>query len=167
MLQPSHETGVVLAHANFGPDAQRPAYTYLKGDITKAYSNKVREVERSQVFLNLGGGPVRAALIVFDRVVSANPAFRKFWLLQSAVEPAIDGNSQIVSLSQNGWSGKLRNTTLLPRADNASIEKVGGPGKEFWVFGKNYPNATVPPDPEVGGWRIEVSPKQPSATDFS
>lgn len=162
--QPAHRTGEVVAYG-FGPDEQQPAYTYLKGDITRAYSSKVREVKRSQVFLNLGG-TVPAALIVFDRVVASNPSFRKYWLLQSAVEPAISGDQEIVTLAQNGWSGKLWNTTLLPRSDNASIGKVGGPGKEFWVFGKNYPNATVPPDPEVGGWRIEVSPKQASASDL-
>ena len=55
--------------------------------------------------------------------------------------------------------------TLLPEADNARIAKVGGPGKEFWVFGKNYPNEMNPPDPEKGGWRIEVSPVRPSASD--
>ena len=169
LLRPEYETGDVLAH-EFGPDSRRPAYTYLEGDITKAYTAKVREVTRSQVFLNFAGsaagGGVPAALVVFDRVVAANPAFQKFWLLQSVAEPAIDGTSQIVSLSQNGWSGKLWNTTLLPAPDNARIEKVGGSGKEFWVFGKNFPNSTVPPDPEAGGWRIEISPKTPAAADL-
>ncbi|HEY3840568.1 MAG TPA: heparinase II/III family protein, partial [Bryobacteraceae bacterium] len=162
--QPEHRTAEVLSYG-IGPDQMRPAYTYLKGDITKAYSGKVREVVRSEVFLNLGG-EVPAALIVFDRVTSTNPSFRKYWLLQSVVEPKIDGDAEIVSLGEHGWSGKLWNTTLLPRSDNASIEKVGGPGKEFWVFGKNYPNSTVPPDPEMGGWRIEVSPKKAAATDL-
>ena len=46
-----------------------------------------------------------------------------------------------------------------------SVEKVGGPGKEFYVFSKT-PEAKVPPDPEMGGWRIQVSPKQPSATNL-
>jgi hypothetical protein len=44
----------------------------------------------------------------------------------------------------------LVNTTLLPEPENARVEIVGGPGREFSVFGKNYPNATTPPDPEVG-----------------
>ena len=154
----------MLAH-DFGPDTQRPAYTYLKGDITAAYSAKAREVKRSQVFLNLGG-TVPAALIVFDRVTASNPDFKKYWLLQTAVEPSIEGNSQIETLGEQGWSGKLWNTTLLPRAENLTVEKIGGPGKEFFVFGKNYPDAKVPPDPEMGGWRIQVSPKQPAATDL-
>ena len=163
--QPAHETGVVLARG-FGPDEQHPAYTYLKGDITRAYSSKVREVKRSQVFLNLGWSD-SCRVDCFDRVVASNPTFRKFWLLQGAVEPAIDGDTQsVIARIKNGWNGKLVNTTLLPRGDNASIEKVGGPGKEFWVFGKNYPNATVPPDPEAGGWRVEISPRKPAASDL-
>jgi len=48
---------------------------------------------------------------------------------------------------------------------------VGGPGREFWVFGTNYTND---PDPkrlergsmELGAWRIEVSPKTPAAEDL-
>jgi hypothetical protein len=165
LSDPVYRTGAVLGHG-FGPDPKKPDYTYLKGDITAAYSDKAREVKRSFVFLNLGGGAVPAALIVFDRVVSANPAFAKYWLLQSAAEPLVDGDRSVVSLSKHGWSGKLVNTTLLPEPANASITAVGGPGKEFWVFGKNFPNATERPDPEVGGWHVEVSPKQPSATDL-
>ena len=107
-----------------------------------------------------------AALVVFDHVVSSDPAFAKYWLLQCAEEPTIKDNTATVALSKNGWTGKLVNTTVLPEADNVQFAKVGGPGKEFWVFGKNYPNETKPPDPEVGGWRVEVSPKRPAATDL-
>ena len=38
----------------------------------------------------------------------------------------------------------LQNHVLLPEAGNAQIEKVGGKGKEFWVFGTNYPNDALP-----------------------
>jgi hypothetical protein len=67
----------------------------------------------------------------------------------------------IISRTKNGDSGKLINTTLLPKKKNASITSIGGPGKEFWVQGKNYKNdATSRPDPanERGSWRVEVSP---------
>lgn len=150
----------------WGPDAKKPTYTYLKGDITAAYSSKVKQVQRSFVFLNLEAGAVPAALVVFDRVVSADASFAKYWLLHSITEPVIDGSTTSITLSSNGWNGKLTNTTLLPAPDNARIEKVGGPGKEFWVFGKNYPNAENPPDRETGAWRIEVSPKQAATTDL-
>jgi heparin/heparan-sulfate lyase len=165
LVQPTYKTGAVLG-LGFGPDEKTPAYTYLKGDLTAAYSDKVREVKRSFVFLNLGAAAVPAALVVFDRVVSANPAFTKTWLLHSIEEPAIAGATATLTLTSHGWSGKLVNTTLLPEPDNLRLEKVGGPGKEFWVDGKNYPNATTPPDPETGAWRVELSPRRQAATDL-
>ena len=51
MLTGNFKTGKVLANG-FGPNAQTPDYSYLKGDITDAYSSKVKEVKRSFVFLN-------------------------------------------------------------------------------------------------------------------
>ncbi|SPE42898.1 Heparin and heparin-sulfate lyase [Candidatus Sulfopaludibacter sp. SbA3] len=162
---PPYRTGEVLGHG-FGPDARNPAYTYLKGDITQAYSRKVSRVERSFVFLNLAGERVRAALLVFDRVVSTNPAFRKYWLLHSMEQPQIDGTTITVAPQQRGWQGKLVDQVLLPAA--AEIAPVGGPGKEFWVFGRNFPSQPPadqnPEDYEVGAWRVEVSPRA-AATD--
>jgi len=167
LLAGPYKTGEVLGHG-FGPDPNRPAYAYLKGDFTEAYSKKVRQVRRSFVFLNLGG-ETRAALVVFDRVVSSNAAFKKYWLLHSMEEPVIAGNNATVALTERGWTGKLVNTTLLPEAGNAEIVKIGGPGKEFWVFGQNFPNQIRggnPRDFELGAWRVEVSPATPGAEDL-
>ena len=167
LLAGPYKTGEALGHG-FGPDPNRPVYAYLKGDLTEAYSKKVRQVRRSFVFLNLGGGP-RAALIVFDRVVSANAAFKKYWLLHSMEEPVIAGNNATVALTERGWTGKLVNTTLLPEAGNVEIVKIGGPGKEFWVFGQNFPNQIRGGDPrgfELDAWRVEVSPATPGAEDL-
>lgn len=164
-MQANYRTGEVLGHA-FGPDAQRPAYTYLKGDLTQAYSGKVREVKRSFVFLNFAGQPVRAALAVFDRVVSADPKFKKFWLLHSMEQPQIQGAAITIAPEQRGWTGKLVDQVLLPAG--AEVVPVGGPGKQFWVFGRNFPNQPERGDPkdyEIGEWRVEVSPRQPSAAD--
>lgn len=161
-----YKTGTVLGRG-FGPDPRKPAYTYLKGDMTEAYSDKVKSVQRSFVFLNLGG-KVPAALVVFDRVVAADPSFRKYWLLHGMEEPTVNGNTVTMTLSQRGWTGKLVNTALLPQA--AEIAKVGGPGKEFWVFDQNFPNAVRnnrrPEDYEIGEWRAEISPRQPAAADW-
>jgi hypothetical protein len=167
MLELDYKTGEVLGHG-FGPDPQVPEYTYLKGDITQAYSAKVKEVLRSFVFLNFGGGTVPAVLVVFDRVVSSNPEFKKFWLLHSEEEPWFQGNTTIVSLTKKGWSGKLVNTTILPDQNNSELAKIGGPGKEFWVAGRNFPNAPRrnPEEYEMGAWRVELSPREAAATDL-
>ena len=166
LLSKDYTTGKVLAHG-FGPDRHTPVYSYLKGDITPAYTNKVKEVKRSFMFLNLQSSEVPAALIVFDKVVSSNPDFKKFWLLHSIEEPEIKDNSFTIKRTKNNDTGMLYNRVLLPDLSEASIEKVGGRGKEFWVFGTNYANDAMPARPddanERGEWRVEVSPKSSAA----
>ena len=165
LLSDDYTVGVSLAHG-FGPDPKVPEYSYLKGDITKAYSSKVRDVRRSFVFLNLKDETVPAAMVIYDNVVSSDPSFRKYWLMHSIEQPVVKGNEFTISRTLNGDSGMLKNTVLLPR--KASVKTVGGEGKEFWVFGTNYPNAaTTRPDPanERGAWRVEVCPSKASAAD--
>jgi hypothetical protein len=166
----AYRTGKVLAHG-FGPDAQVPDFTLLQGDLTEAYGKKVRQMTRSFVFLNLRDPQVPAALIVLDRVVSTNPAFRKYWLLHTLEEPRVDSVSAVVDCTQHGSNGRLILDTLLPSATDVDFGKVGGPGKEFWVFGRNYANDVDArrlerSSIEAGAWRIEVSPKAAAAEDL-
>ncbi|MEJ1971882.1 MAG: heparin/heparin-sulfate lyase HepB [Lacunisphaera sp.] len=168
--QNGYHTGRVLAHG-FGPDAQVPDYTLLQGDITAAYSGKVRTVTRSFVFLNLRNRAVPAALLTFDRVVSADPSFRKFWLLHALDEPAVSGPAATIDRTAPGGRGRLNVDVLLPAAENATLGKIGGPGREFWVSGTNYPNGIDPArlarsSIEAGAWRLELSPQQPAAEDL-
>lgn len=169
LLSEEYTVGEVLAHG-FGPSAQTPEWTLLQGDITKAYSKKVENARRSFVFFNLTeeSEDVPAAMVIYDRVRSSDASFKKFWLLHSIEEPQIEEGGFTVCRTKNGDSGKLSCSVLLPSAENLSIEKVGGPGKEFWVFGKNFPNAaTTRPDPcnERGAWRVELSPKDAAQED--
>lgn len=167
LLTKGYATGKVLAH-DFGPDAQRPQYSYLKGDITQAYSDKVRQVMRSFVFLNLDDDARPGVLVVFDRVVASDPAFKKYWLLHSIEEPQIDGPRVSIARTEERNRGRLYLTALRPAADNLAIEKIGGPGKEFWVFGRNFPNDIEPrrrASQEPGAWRIEISPQRAAADD--
>lgn len=169
LLSKDYTTGKVLGHG-FGPDNTTPDYSYLKGDITQAYTEKVKEVKRSFVFLNLHSEEVPAALIVFDKVVSSDPQFKKFWLLHCIEEPVIENNRFTIKRTKNGDTGMLQNQVLLPEISDAQIEKVGGKGKEFWVFGTNYPNEASPNRPddanEKGAWRIEISPKAAAAENY-
>ena len=164
-----YRTGAVLAHG-FGPSAGEPLYTMLTSDITAAYSEKVASVVRSSVFLNLGDAKVPAALIVYDRVVASKPEFKKIWLLHTIEEPQVDKNRVIVDRTQHGERGRLVLTTLLPDVSNLQLEKVGGRGHEYWVFGENFANdqelgRAERSSQEPGAWRIEVSPVQPAAED--
>jgi heparin/heparan-sulfate lyase len=86
-------------------------------------------------------------------------------------EPRLVGSRATVERTEHGARGQLNLDVLWPAADNADVSKVGGPGKEYWVFGKNYAN-DVPASRrekgslETGDWRIEVSPKQAAAEDL-
>jgi heparin/heparan-sulfate lyase len=165
----NYKTGEVLGQG-FGPDFMDPEYTYLKGDITEAYSDKVKEVKRTFVFLNMKMKKIPAVLIVFDKVVSSNPDFKKYWLLHCIDKPVVSGNEVVVTGTERGERGKLVNTTLLPELENVDITPVGGPGMEFWVFGNNYPLSSRPGRNEEsddrGAWRIELSPKRGETTNY-
>ncbi len=172
LLDPAkgYRTGQVLAHG-YGPDPQTPEFTLLSGDLTDAYSKKVEQVARCCVFLNLHDVKVPAALIVFDRVVSADPEFRKVWLLHTQEEPRVDGSSAIVDVTQHDQRGRLMLDVLLPTDHNRQMSSVGGPGKEYWVFGTNYANDIEPrqlegSSLEPGAWRIELSPKAAASEDL-
>ncbi len=168
-LSRDYRTGQVLGRW-FGPCGQKPEFSYLKGDITDAYSDKVRRVQRSFVFINLDNGKVPAALAVFDRVTSRDSSFKKYWLLHGMQRPTVRANTVRYELSQRGWEGALLNTTLLPKASNLLITEVGGPGHRFDVFGKNFAvgiqQGLDPLDYEPGDWRVQISPLAPSATDL-
>lgn len=133
-----------------------PDYTYATGDATKAYdAERVRLAQRDIVYLR-GAKRGRPVVIVFDRVESANPSFAKKFLLHTVNEPRVDGFRMVAE----NEGGRLTSLTLLP--ENAKLELVGGPGREAWVDGKNYPSDPTRLKPvdikKTGDWRLEVSP---------
>ncbi len=164
LLSNDYRMAEVTAH-EFGPDEISPEYSYIAGDITNAYTQKVSKVTRSMVTFNTGGETYPCVLVVFDRVVSANPGFKKTWLLHTIQEPTIAGRTVSVVRDEADYDGKLVVESLLP--EKASVTKVGGPGKEFWVesVGKNYRQHKDHPAAEPGAWRVEVSPTTPSRPD--
>ena len=132
-----------------------PRYSYALGDVGRAYSpHKVKLFTRQMVFLPPD------YFVIFDRVTSTKPEFTKRWLLHTVNRPRQQGRTVVVTEGQ----GKLFSQTLLP--EDARIQLVGGPGKDFWVDGKNYP----PPQPEraveAGAWRVEVYPGSPRTEDY-
>lgn len=164
ILQSGYKTGEVLAHA-FGPDSLQPEFSYLKGEMAEAYTGKLKSWQRSFVFLHLNNPLVPAALIVFDNVVTANKDLKKYWLLHSVEEPKIKDNQSTITRTEKGYNGKLINTSLLPEKDNISINKVGGAGSAFSVFGNNFPQSLNNPSGgsyDSATWRLEISPKIPS-----
>jgi len=164
LLSNDYKMGSVTAH-EFGTDDISPEYSYTAGDITDAYTKKVSKVTRSMVALNTGNETYPCAMVVFDRVVSANPDFKKTWLLHTIQEPEIAERTITVVRDQSGYDGKMVVESLLP--EKASVKKIGGPGKEFWVesVGKNFYMSTDRKAAEPGAWRVEVSPAIPAKSD--
>lgn len=172
LLDPAkgYKTGEVLGH-EYGLDPIEPNYSYLKGDIADAYSDKVENFERSFMFLNLKNEEHPAAIIVFDRVVSSDKDFKKTWLCHGMYEPQTEGQRTVFTNTgktkdgMDSYNGKLTIDTLLPA--DASIEKIGGEGHQHEVNGTNWlGKATAGNMNEGDGWRIEVSPKSANEKDY-
>ena len=144
-----------------GPNEYTPKFSYIKGDITNAYSDKINAYNRSMVFMDLFDEDYPAAFVVFDRIDAANKDFKKTWLMHSMEEPAVEDNVTTICRTENGFNGKLVNKTMLPY--EPEITKVEG----FVVNGVEYPNREYDGiNSEVAKWRIEVSPSQQNESDI-
>jgi len=119
-------------------------YVYVAGDCSRSYSTKKLEYfTRQIVFLRPG------IFVIFDRVSSKNPHFRKTWLLQAMKVPTETEDGLIIT---NG-KGRLFIQTLLP--SEAQVKLVTGT-KLYHYDGKNYPpKRDTGPEPQC---RIEISP---------
>ncbi len=139
-------------------------YVYVAGDATACYQHgvvkregqpdlpeKCTQATRQLVFLK----PDR--FVIFDRVTTTTPDYRKEWLLHTAHEPAIIGKA----FRADHGSGRMFCRTLLPT--DATLRKVGGPDNEFQAAGKNWKLVDRGLKPEnkamIGQWRVEVSPE--------
>lgn len=145
-------------------------YVYIASDATKCYhEDKADLVVREFIWF------APDLFLVFDRMVSDNPEYEKRWLYHTSEEPDIRG----LQFSEKSQGGKSVVCTLFPQ--DAKVEKIGGPGKQFWSDGRNWslPELTpedygyanrgaVPPNnwPLVGQWRVEVKPARPSKEDY-
>ena len=164
-MNSGYDRGKVLDQG-YDPAGRVPQYSYIKGDITRAYTTKVAQVLRSMLFMPLDDARHPAALVVMDKVTAANPAFKKTWLLHTQQDPVLAGPTAIIKRDTHGYDGRMDLTSLLPRG--AVMTKIGGVGNEFSVNGVHYPPLTYGGAAcEYGTWRIEVSPASAAnATDY-
>ena len=158
--------GDVLSH-NFGPDPMEPAYTYMKGDMTAAYTDKVANFQRTFMFLNFFDEDYPAALMVFDDLTTSNRDFKKKWLIHSQEEPIVDEENKSFTIKRTEllYNGRLINQALLP--EKVEFTKIGGPGHEFEVGGINWAaTPTAPKTTDSGNWRVEISPAKKAEHDY-
>lgn len=149
-----------------GPNEKTPEFSYIKTDLSNAYGEKVSYHDRSMVFMNLFDEEYPAVMVVYDNITATDSSAKKAFLMQSIEEPSISGNKSVIErTADERFTGRLTNITMLPK--NPSIVKVGGEGKDSFVDGTNYPNASEDGiDDEQGAWRLEISPSSSSYNDI-
>lgn len=127
-------------------------YLYVAGDASRAYSsNKLEWFTRQIVYLRPD------TLVIFDRVKSTQPEFRKTWLLQAMGPPVKSASHWIITHGK----GRLFVQTLLP--EQAAARLASGDGL-YRYGGRNYPprrNTGLAPE-----CRMEISPALPRAEDL-
>ncbi len=127
-------------------------YVYVAGDCTRAYSpRKLSLFTRQIVFLRPG------TFVIFDRVRSTKPEFKKTWLLHAMKPPVATDQPLAVTHGK----GKLFVQTLLPEGTETRLVA----GADLYTYGdRSYPpQRDTGPAPEC---RIEVSPREPRETDY-
>ena len=150
---------------------ETPDYVHLSSDATECYiPEKAALVEREFIYV------MPDLFIVFDRVESTDAGYPKSWLLHTINEPELTAPGEYREESEGG---AMICRSLLPK--DAVIEKIGGPGKEFWSDGRNWPLPELIPDdwgygsrhivpppshPQLGHWRLEIHPGAPAKKDF-
>ena len=147
---------------------EKKEYVYIAGDATRSYhEDKANEVIRQFVFLPPD------CFVVFDRVKSVKADYPKTWIIHTAKEPTVTGNE----FYNDHLEGRMFCRTVFP--ENAKLTKIGGPGKQFWSDGRNWPMPVLKPDdwnynnarqlPDthelLGQWRMEVTPAKPATDD--
>jgi heparin/heparan-sulfate lyase len=129
-----------------------PRYDYTCMDGTNCYSDKkMKKFTRQFVFLKPD------CFVVFDRVVSTKPEFRKRWHLHFQNEPTVDG--RLVHADHEG--GRLYCETLLPETpvlktvQGAKLEQADG----------SYVTPEGWEDSPTKTWRLDVGPSRANAED--
>ncbi|MCK0135315.1 hypothetical protein [Arenibacter sp. S6351L] len=145
-----------------GPESNRPSYSYYNMDLTAAYSSKMSSYSRGFLFLNLDRQDVPAAIILTDDMLVQDPAFKKYWQINTLNPPKEEGNSLVLTSELDGKIGKTYLDMLLPKQEDRTVKILKGKESSN-VFGTEYKvNSNWP---EAEGCRIMYSPKEARRDD--
>ena len=158
-----------------GLEAKEGLFDYMSTEYHKAYDpKKVPYISREFLYLRPD------VFVVFDRVKSSNPGFKKSFLLHTVKRPELTlggrpaGEAKKVevaghvetytadgALVVNG-GGQVRCYTVIP--EKPDVRVVGGKGHEVYSGGKNWPSKNGWNE-QMGAWRLEISPAESRAYD--
>lgn len=131
-------------------------FSYIRGDLTDAYSSKVSNVQRAMAFIPTDNADFPAFMAVYDKITSTNTGYTKKFILHTQTEPSISANTATVINTGSGsgdtYNGKMNVTSLLPQS--VTINKVGG-NNAFSVNGTNYAPNSIPANAEEGWGRLK------------
>jgi hypothetical protein len=127
-------------------------YLYVSGDCSRAYStDKMDYFTRQVLFIR------PSAFIIFDRIKSKKPEYKKTLLLQAMKPPVEQGKNFVI----NHGKGKLFVQNLLPV--NPAIQFISGENL-YRYNGNTYPSGkNTGTAPEC---RVEISPAEESEQDY-
>lgn len=133
-------------------------YSYAAVDTGALYGEKCTENVRQFVHVQPD------CFVVYDRVGASAPSYAKQWLLHTQNRPVVEGRM----VRADSRAGRLFCQAILP--EDATLEIVGGPGREWWANGRNweiFPKWTAAVrarcekngrGPYWGEWRVETHP---------
>lgn len=157
--------------------------TIAVADITPAWTNadsgsgsgsqRTRRVERHlRVFAH---DRIDDVVLVFDHIISSKAEFKKRWLLHSlqrAAKTPYGFELNVAPRPRIGRQGGYLQAHVIEPQQN-ELTNIGGPGKQWWVDGKNWDaDGKIPAVvvrrkglAEPGSWRVELSPKKEAVED--
>ncbi len=161
VLNGDYTTASVEAQEIDPVNDMNPEYTYLKGDLSGAYSaSKINTYKRSFMFLNTGRDDVPGVMVIFDKVDADSASDQKIWQMHGLNEPTISGNQTVFTNTEGDYNGKMTVDTLLPA--EATITKMGdGDAWDVWDNGnwKSFASEITAGKTDEGKtWRMQLSP---------
>ena len=138
--------------------APTPRYSYLAGDLTRAYDSETVElIERRMLTAYTECKTFPMLFFVCDRITAKSPAFKKTFLLQIPGSEAPTVSGKTVTVTEG--DGKL---VLHAIRGGDEIEPIGGEGRNCLVNGRQ---CTAGVGTLTHWGRVEISPKTGNKTD--
>ena len=153
----------VLAHADATNAAGYLDYCMLCGDLSNAYSDKIKSYRRTSLAVG-GEGDRRLLVFIFDDLKTRDPLAEKTWQMHTMGKFTLEEDRAIVRSDKGGC---LVCQTLLPSAVKREI--IGSESERFVLNGENLADNCDPvkePICEDGRDRLAVSPASPCADEY-